>query len=280
MVTPAGAGPYTPTTGETVAAPVLGNASTDPSDYLFPTGEFERVYVYIYPYLNSTDLKTSANDPYYGEPASEYIPAGATDGSPQPLLPAGGAPGGNPGLYDTIATVTASITNTGSVSGDEVAQLYVGLGDGEPPKVLRGFERYTIAPGASVTFTSALTRRDLSTWDTASQNWVLVCNPIIYVGNSSRKLPLTQSLDLSASCGSGSGGGGYGPVSTISDGQPQAPTGSVAPVSTISDGQPQAPTGIAAPVSTISDGQPQAPTAVPVSTISDGQPQASTWRQS
>jgi hypothetical protein len=58
-------------------------------------------------------------------------------------------------------------------------------------------------------------------------------------------------------------------VSTISDGQPQAPT-SAAVVSTISDGQPQAPKSSAtALVSTISDGQPQAPgstvTAGPVS---------------
>lgn len=64
-------------------------------------------------------------------------------------------------------------------------------------------------------------------------------------------------------------------VSTISDGQPQAPS-SQATVSTISDGQPQAPTSQAT-VSTISDGQPQAPTSQPaVSTISDGQPQAPT----
>jgi hypothetical protein len=65
-------------------------------------------------------------------------------------------------------------------------------------------------------------------------------------------------------------------ISTISDGQPQAPTGTAAPVSTIFDGQPQAPTGTAAPVSTIFDGQPQAPTATAVSQISDGQPQAIT----
>lgn len=64
-------------------------------------------------------------------------------------------------------------------------------------------------------------------------------------------------------------------MSTISDGQPQAPSSTaVAPVSTISDGQPQAPTTTAAAVSTISDGQPQAPTAMtmaPVSQITDGQ---------
>jgi hypothetical protein len=65
-------------------------------------------------------------------------------------------------------------------------------------------------------------------------------------------------------------------VSTISDGQPQAPKSSAAAVSTISDGQPQAPKTTLAPVTTISDGQPQAPktTLAPVTTISDGQPQA------
>jgi hypothetical protein len=77
----------------------LGSFSPNPSDYLYPS-EIERIPLYIYPYINSTDLKASADDPDYGEPASEYIPAGGTDGSPQPLLPAGGAPGGNPGLYE------------------------------------------------------------------------------------------------------------------------------------------------------------------------------------
>jgi hypothetical protein len=70
-------------------------------------------------------------------------------------------------------------------------------------------------------------------------------------------------------------------VSTIIDGQPQAPTmpkTTAIAVSTISDGQPQASTGTVKPVSTISDGQPQATTGtvVAVSTISDSQPQATT----
>jgi len=60
-----------------------------------------------------------------------------------------------------------------------------------------------------------------------------------------------------------------GPVSQISDGQPQASSPAV--VTQISDGQPQA----SAPVVTqISDGQPQASAPV-VTQISDGQPQAS-----
>jgi hypothetical protein len=50
-----------------------------------------------------------------------------------------------------------------------------------------------------------------------------------------------------------------GVVSTIADGQPQAPTSTAGAVSTISDGQPQAPKSTTKPVTTISDGQPQAP---------------------
>ena len=185
--------PYVPACGQTSAAPVLGSFGTDPSQYLFPSS-FPRVPLYIYPYLHSTNLKASSADPGYGEANRAYLPAGSTDGSPQPLLPAGGAPGGNPRLYDVLYEVAAMVTNTGSVSGDEVAQLYVSLGDGEPAVVLRGFDRLTVAPGDSATFTAQLTRRDLSTWDTVSQNWVMVRCPTIYIGNSSKKLPLSATL--------------------------------------------------------------------------------------
>lgn len=250
VITPASPAPYTPSSGQTAPAPVLGNASTDPSLYLFPDDTITyRPYLYIYPYLNSTDLKTASDDTDYGLPTDQYVPAGATDGSPQPILPAGGGPGGNPGLYEVVATVSATIMNTGSLGGDEVVQLYVGLGDGEPPKVLRGFDRLTIAAGASATFKADLLRRDVSVWDTASQNWIQVDNPTIYVGASSRNLPLSGPLSRTGSSGSsssrsappsqpsgstsGSAGGWYGtptasggaPVSQLSDGQPQAPTG-------------------------------------------------------
>ena len=191
-VTSANAGPYVPTTGSTGPAPTLGNASTDASQYLFPNASFPMIPLFIYPYLNSSDLKTASADPNYGKNGS--VIAGSQDGSPQPLLPAGGAPGGNPGLWDVLYTVTATIANNGSVAGDEVPQLYVNLGPNEPPKVLRGFDRLTIAPGASATFTATLQRRDLSTWDVPSQNWVLTPNATIYVGSSSRNLPLTATL--------------------------------------------------------------------------------------
>ncbi|KAL1613847.1 hypothetical protein SLS54_010253 [Diplodia seriata] len=190
---------YTPTTGNTTAAPVLGNYSTDPADYQFPP-DVSPIPLYVYPYLNSTDPATANGDSEseYGAPAASYIPAGALDGSPQPKLPAGGAPGGNPALYDVLFTVTATVANTGAVEGDEVPQLYVSLGGPDDPKVqLRGFERYTVQPGQSVRFGVDVTRRDLSSWDVESQNWVVSeYEKTVFVGSSSRRLPLSGVLDV------------------------------------------------------------------------------------
>lgn len=224
VITAANPAPYTPNVGQTGAAPTYGVIDTDASDYIFPS-DITRVPYYIYPYLNTSDLAASSGDPDYGLPADQYLPAGATDSSPQPYLPAGGAPGGNPGLWEVVATVQATITNTGSVSGDEVVQVYVNLGDGEPPKVLRGFERLTIAPGKTATFTSELTRRDVSVWDTVSQNWVQVESPTIFVGSSSRNLPLSGVL----SGGSGSSPPVSQPSSAPAPPPPAAPSSSAVP---------------------------------------------------
>ncbi|KZF23538.1 glycoside hydrolase family 3 protein [Xylona heveae TC161] len=194
-VTKANAGGYTPASGQSAAAPVLGNYSTNLSDYLFPS-DIDRVPLYIYPYVNSTNASASYGWNDYGNQGTSYIPPGAQDGSPQPIVPAGGAPGGNPGLYDVLYSVEATITNTGTVAGEEVPQLYVSLGGPNDPKVvLRGFERLSIQPGQSTTFHADLLRRDLSNWDSASQNWVITnYTKTVYVGSSSRKLPLSQTL--------------------------------------------------------------------------------------
>jgi beta-glucosidase len=190
------AGAYTPTTGQTKAAPTLGNYSTDPAQYQFPSN-WSYVNAFIYPYLNSTDLKTASMDPEYG--LNYTWPAGATDGRPQARIAAGGAPGGNPQLWDVLFTVSSTITNSGTVAGDEIPQLYVSLGGADDPKVvLRGFERLSIQPGTSATFSADITRRDISNWDVASQNWVITSAPkTVYVGASSRKLFLTAKLDTS-----------------------------------------------------------------------------------
>nr|AFH41575.1 beta-glucosidase [Periconia sp. BCC 2871] len=197
VVTRVNAPAYVPTTGNTTAAPTLGNSSKDASDYQWPAN-LTYVNKYIYPYLNSTDLKEASNDPEYG--IEHEYPEGATDGSPQPRIAAGGGPGGNPQLWDVLYKVTATVTNNGAVAGDEVAQLYVSLGGPEdPPVVLRNFDRLTIAPGQSVEFTADITRRDVSNWDTVSQNWVISnSTKTVYVGASSRKLPLKATLPSSS----------------------------------------------------------------------------------
>jgi beta-glucosidase len=189
---------YTPTTGNTPAAPSYGSIDNDTSAYVYPANA-TRVWAYIYPYINSTDLEDSSADPYYNN--AEYtLPENSTNGNAQPYLPAGSnvAPGGNQALYDVMFSVTSTITNTGDVAGDEVPQVYVSLGGpNDPVVVLRQFDRIHIAPGASVTYTADLTRRDLSNWDTASQNWVISDYPkTVYVGCSSRKLPLSGALEF------------------------------------------------------------------------------------
>ncbi|KAL8727454.1 MAG: hypothetical protein Q9166_006042 [cf. Caloplaca sp. 2 TL-2023] len=188
-------GAYTPTTGVTSAAPVLGNVTNDTAQYQYPSN-FDAIPFYIYPYLNGSDLEAAANETDYGMSDSDYVPAGSQDGSPQPRLAAGGAPGGNPGLYDVLYQVEATVTNTGAVAGEEVAQLYISLGGPYDPKVvLRGFERLSIQPNSSATFHADITRRDISNWDTDAQDWaVSAAAKTVYVGSSSRKLPLSATL--------------------------------------------------------------------------------------
>ena len=189
------AGPYTPSSGVTAAAPTYGNVSDNLSNYLYPSN-LTKIPLYIYPYLNSTNTKASSMDPNYGDGDTSYIPAGAQDGSPQPILPAGGASGGNPELYDVLYQVRATITNTGSLNGEEIPQLYISLGGPNDAKVvLRGFERLSINAGQSTTFEADVLRRDISNWDSASQNWVITnYTKTVYVGSSSRKLLLSGTL--------------------------------------------------------------------------------------
>ncbi|KAL2270497.1 hypothetical protein VTJ83DRAFT_2681 [Remersonia thermophila] len=190
---------YEPTTGKTSPAPTFGSFSTNLDDYLFPSSDKVRpITQYIYPYLNSTNPAEASGDAHYGLAAEEFLPPGATDNSPQPRLRSSGlhSPGGNARLWDVLYTVTADITNTGSVVGDEIPQLYVSLGGPEDPKlVLRGFDRLTIEPGQTRRFEAQLTRRDLSNWDTVLQDWVVTEYPKeVHVGKSSRKLELHAAL--------------------------------------------------------------------------------------
>lgn len=98
--------------------------------------------------------------------------------------------GGNPHLWDEIATVSVSVTNAGSMDGDEVVQLYVGIPN-RPIRQLRGFEKVRTNAGETAQVGFRLTRRDLSVWDVVAQRWHLQKGEYqVYVGRSSRDLPL------------------------------------------------------------------------------------------
>jgi beta-glucosidase len=111
------------------------------------------------------------------------------------------APGGNPSLWNYLYTVTVNLTNTGSVSGATVPQLYITLPSsapsGTPPKQLRGFEKVALAGGTSEMVEFKLMRRDLSYWDIISQDWVVPSGEFeISVGFSSRDIKLTGTMTI------------------------------------------------------------------------------------
>ena len=87
------------------------------------------------------------------------------------------------------------MTNVGSVTGSEVAQLYVAYPPeaGEPPHVLRSFAKTgDLAPQASRIVSFELSRRDVSVW--ASAAWRPVRGAFEFlVGSSSRDLRLRHS---------------------------------------------------------------------------------------
>ncbi|KAI0187803.1 glycoside hydrolase family 3 protein [Astrocystis sublimbata] len=108
-------------------------------------------------------------------------------------------PGGRADLWETVATVTATVANSGSVEGAEVAQLYVGFpaSANAPPKQLRGFEKTLLEAGASAPVSFKLLRRDISVWDSTQQNWVIPAGEFtFFVGSSSRDVRLTAKLTV------------------------------------------------------------------------------------
>jgi beta-glucosidase len=72
-------------------------------------------------------------------------------------------------------TVTADVTNTGPVVGDEVVQLYIHQkagSDSRPLRELKGFERVTLKPGETRTVAFPLGPAELGYWSTNAGRWV------------------------------------------------------------------------------------------------------------
>ncbi|KAI9647764.1 hypothetical protein NHQ30_004152 [Ciborinia camelliae] len=184
--------PFPATRPDGILPPTFDSKIPDPKEALFPSN-FRKLSRFIYPYIEKVSDIKQGKYPYPEGYNTIQIPS-----------PAGGDEGGNPDLWTVYATVSVDLKNTGSVTGKEVAQLYLEYDNlsGEaanvdfPVRVLRGFEKVEIAKGKTKTVKFDLTRRDLSYWDVVRQNWVMPTkgNFTIRVGASSRDLRVTGSL--------------------------------------------------------------------------------------
>ena len=88
-------------------------------------------------------------------------------------------------------TASVEVTNTGTVAGDEVAQLYIHdpvASISQPVRRLRGFERVTLAPGRD-------DDRDAGSWTRATSASTTTAGKFrvepglieVYAGNSSSR---------------------------------------------------------------------------------------------
>lgn len=85
-------------------------------------------------------------------------------------------------------TVSADLTNTGSVAGDDVAQLYIhqdGTSILQPVRRLDGFQRITLAPGQTKTVTFTVGRDQVGFYNNFGQFEVDPGTVTVYVGDSS-----------------------------------------------------------------------------------------------
>ncbi len=85
--------------------------------------------------------------------------------------------------------VTAAVTNTGTVAGDEVVQLYIHQKwgtDSRPRRELKGFQRVTLQPGETKTVTFHLGPDELRYWSTNANGWIQDAAPFdVWVGADS-----------------------------------------------------------------------------------------------
>lgn len=97
--------------------------------------------------------------------------------------------------------VTCKVTNTGSVAGAEVAQVYIGMPASlnEPPHRLVGWQKVSLQPGGSQSVTIEVDENDsshpLSYWNTSSNSWKVASGTYtVFLGNSSRNLAQVDTI--------------------------------------------------------------------------------------
>ena len=135
---------------------------------------------------------------YYNKPAPaahDYVEMSA-----QPLYPFGYGLSYTTFEYSNLEitdeAVSFNITNTGSIKGDEVAQLYVrntGTSVVQPERQLKAFKRVTLEPGETCTVTFPFKDIDLSIVGDKMQ-WATEGQYEFLIGSSSQDIRLTGQL--------------------------------------------------------------------------------------
>ena len=100
---------------------------------------------------------------------------------------------------DTL-TVSVDVTNTGSMAGKEVVQLYVSDVEStviRPVKELKGFDKVNLQPGETKTVTFTLGKRAFAYWNTQVHDWHVESGEFrILVGKSSREIQLEETVTV------------------------------------------------------------------------------------
>ncbi|MDR0380971.1 MAG: glycoside hydrolase family 3 C-terminal domain-containing protein, partial [Oscillospiraceae bacterium] len=90
-------------------------------------------------------------------------------------------------------TVSVDVTNTGSVAGSEVVELYLGANtyraEGRPVKELKHYAKVALAPGQTKTVDFTITKRDLQYYDDGNPE-----NELVYTPSAAPGQPGTSSV--------------------------------------------------------------------------------------
>ena len=105
-----------------------------------------------------------------------------------------------PAAGDTPVTVAFDIKNTGTRTGAEVAEIYVGDGHSKierPLKELKGFSKVLLKPGETKHVTVALDRRAFSYFDTGKNAWTVDPGEFtVLVGSSSQLIRFSGKVNV------------------------------------------------------------------------------------
>ncbi len=97
-----------------------------------------------------------------------------------------------------MVTVTVDITNTGTVPGKEIVELYISAKESQvirPLKELKGFEKIYLEPGETKTAAFSLGKRSFAYYNTEIKDWHAESGKYdILIGKSSRDIVCSKEL--------------------------------------------------------------------------------------